>query len=70
MKVNNNRYVPKMIPENKIPKYKIVVINEKELVDVLEKEFDAGYEPVRWLDAINPNAQSDFKGWKILMGRK
>lgn len=51
-------------------KYKILVINEKQLVEELEKQAKFGFEIVEILGQQLPNASSDVTTYKILFRKK
>jgi hypothetical protein len=47
-------------------KYKVLVINDKILVEELERQAKAGFEFCCLLEKNSPNASSDVTAYKIL----
>jgi hypothetical protein len=52
--------------KNRIMKHKILDINEKNLVEELDKQYKLGYELLEVLSHKAPDAYSDGVTWKIL----
>lgn len=50
-------------------KYRLLIINEKELESDLEFQASQGYQVVEFLKEYGPNASSDITAWKVLLAQ-
>lgn len=50
--------------------FKLLSINEKDLVKELDSQYKLGYEPIEFLDKKEPGPYSDDRSYKILLRKK
>lgn len=55
---------------SQLPRYKIMLIEDRQLQDILNAEEALGYEPLMFLKTILPSMYDDNKRFKVLFKKK
>jgi len=64
------KFNPKQESSVPVSKYKLLIINEKQLIEELENQAKLGFDIVEILDKQIPNSSSDVTAYKILLRKK